>query len=34
MIEKQALELSTPHEHTDSETFQVQISFVRNPESR
>ena len=33
MIEKEALELSTHHEHTDSETFQVQISFVRNPES-
>ena len=31
MIEKEALESPTPHEHTDSETFQVQISFVRNP---
>ena len=38
MTEKEALESSTcsptpPHEHTDSETFQAQVSFVRNPES-
>ena len=34
MTKKEALEPPTLHEHTDSETFQVKISFVRNPESR
>ena len=33
MAEEEALDPPTPHEHRDSETFPVQIPFVRNPDT-